>query len=373
MGTALEPGRTPSPALLDGAVALALASGSPLRLEGPLEPADAAVVLAAVKICAPDSPAQLDAARALLAGTGPVDVPLGRPRAGSYSLQIPVAAGVSRALCALAWPLALTGKPSTLRIFGPNHGPGVPTFHELRLCWAQLAMRFGLRVSLELPAADFDDNEGELVADLDPAPALTALQLVHRGLLQQVTVVAATTGGSHEEPLRAAERAARRLRAHGINAEAERVPLAHVNSGTQRPRWALTALAEFEKSLVCASALPAPARATAEPARPLRAPEPDGAAEEAGDRVAAMLASFISRRGALDGPTAERMLIPAALCAAGLGARAGPPPACHFTTSEVTRGLLEVAQLVRRALPVRAVVDGAEGEEGLVVVTPFAQ
>src|SRR5207302_599288 len=88
---------------------------------------------------------------------------------------------------------------------------------------------FGLKVALELSAAGFESEEGELVADLDPAPALTPLQLVHRGLLQQATVVAATTGGSHEEPLRAAQRAARKLRQHGIIAEAERVP------GRRRP------------------------------------------------------------------------------------------------------------------------------------------
>ena len=369
MLTAVEPGRSPSPPLLDGAVALALASGSPLRLEGPLGSDDAAVVLAAVKVCAPDSPATLEAARAALGRAETIELPLGRPRAGSYSLQLPSASAAARTLCALTWPLAITGRPSSLRLFGPNHGAGAPTFHELRLGWAQLAARFGLRLSLDLPAADFDGTDGELVAELDPAPALTALQLVHRGLLQHVRVVAATTGGSHEEPLRAAQRAARKLRSHGIIAEPERVPLAHVANGVTRPRWALTVVAEFEKSLSVASAIPAPSRE--EMAR-LR-PEGDGPAELVGDEVAGRLATFVSRRGALDGPMAERLLMPAVLCAAGLGARAGPPPACPFTTSEVTRGLLELAQLARKILPVRAVVDGAEGEEGLVVVTPFAQ
>jgi hypothetical protein len=38
----------------------------------------------------------------------------------------------------------------------------------------------------------------------------------------------------------------------------------------------------------------------------------------------------------------------------------------------VTAGLLELATIARQALPVRAVVDGAEGEEGVVVVAPQA-
>ena len=94
------------------------------------------------------------------------------------------------------------------------------------------------------------------------------------------------------------------------------------------------------------------------------------AANAAGDRVAAKLTRFLSRRGALDAWTAERLLLPGFLSAAGLGARAGPPPSSHYTTSEVTPGLVELAKLARLALPVRAVVDGAIGEEGAVVVAP---
>ncbi len=368
----IDLGAAPSSPLLDGALAFALATGAPLRLEGPVGEADAQVILAAVKLCAPDSQAALEATRDKLSRDGGIELPLGRPRAGSYLLALPAEGAVSRVLLALSWPLAVAGKPSTLRLVGPNHGVRVPTFHELRLCWAPLALLFGLRVRLELPGAGFDGEEGELLVSLDPAPALTPLQLVHRGLLQQVTVVASTTGGSHEEPIRAAERAVRRLRAHGINAEAERVPLPHATASAPRTRWALTGIAEFEKSLVCASAAPEPLRD--EPARLHGAPPGAvGSPEAVGDRVAERLAAFIARRGALDGPTAERLLVPAVLCAAGLGARAGPPPACHFTTSEVTEGLLALAQLARKVLPVRAVVDGAASEEGVVVVTPYAQ
>jgi len=91
---------------------------------------------------------------------------------------------------------------------------------------------------------------------------------------------------------------------------------------------------------------------------------------DAGDRVAQRLARFLERRGAVDSATAERLLLPSFLCAAGLGARAGTPPSCHYTAGDVTGALLELATIARRALPVRAVVDGAEGEEGVIVVAP---
>ena len=89
-------------------------------------------------------------------------------------------------------------------------------------------------------------------------------------------------------------------------------------------------------------------------------------------RVAERLGRFLAAGGALEGRMAERLLVPAILCAAGLGARAGTAPTCHFTTSSVTEGLISLATLARRMLPVKAVVDGAVGEEGVVVVAPDA-
>ena len=272
-------------------------------------------------------------------------------------LDLPDPAAIARALWTLSWPLALLGKPSELRLRGPNHSDGMPTFHDLRLGWAPFASQFGLKIGLELTQAAFGTEEGEIVATLDPAPALTPLRAVHRGLLRQVTVVAAVCGGRHEAAQEAAERVVRAMRRRGVIAEVERVPLPLAASSPARNRWAITASAEFEHSVVTVSAL---------------GQAPALVAPEEGDRLAERLSRFLGRRGALDAGTAERLLLPSFLCAGGLGARAGTPPSCHYTTSEVTSGLLELATLARQALPVRAVVDGAEGEEGVVVVAPQA-
>jgi RNA 3'-terminal phosphate cyclase len=337
-------GERPAQPVLDGAVALALATGAPLRLQGPVNGSDLELILAAVKL---GDPGAVEGAREKLAQQGAVELPLPRPRAGVHVIELGVPA---RALWTLSWPLALLGKPSELRLLGPNFVEGVPTFHDLRLGWAPFAAQFGLKVSLELTQAGFASEQGEMVAALDPAPALTPFHLVHRGLLRQVTVVAAVGSGRHEAGLEAAQQAVRALRRQGVIAEAERVPLPVARGGEGRSRWAITATAEFEHSVVSVSEL--------------------GPALSAGELVAERLGQFLSRRGALDGRTAERLLLPSLLCAAGLGARAGPPPSCHYTTSELTAGLVELATQARTALPVRAVVDGAVGEEGVVVVTP---
>jgi len=345
-------GEHPAQPVLDGAIGLALATGVPLRLRAPLQGPDLALALAAVKLGGDP-----EEARPKLSGTGEVELVLPHPRAGVHVLELPHPGAVARALWTLSWPLALLGKPSELRLRGPNHSEDAPTFHDLRLGWARFAAQFGLKVGLELTQAGFGQEDGELVATLDPAPALTPLRAVHRGLLRQVTVVAAVAGGRHEAALEAAQRVVRAMRRRGVIAEAERVPLPLASSSAAWSRWAITATAEFENSVVTVSAL---------------GQAPALVAPEQGDRLAERLSRFLERRGALDATMAERLLLPSFLCAAGLGARAGMAPNCHYTTSEVTSSLLELATIARQALPVRAVVDGAQGEEGVVVVAPQA-
>ncbi|MFL5375128.1 MAG: RNA 3'-terminal phosphate cyclase [Myxococcales bacterium] len=360
----VELGEAPSPAVLDGALSLALSTGATVRLVGPLTGADAALVLAAARIGDAD---KLEEARAGIARAEPIELAFGHARAGVHLLDLPDEGAVARALWSFAWPLALLGRPSELRLSGANHTDGVATFHELSLAWAPLAARFGLKASLELLRAGFNGETGEIAALLDPAPALTPFHVVHRGILRQVTLVAATAEGRDEEPLRAAQAAARKLRVHGVNAESERVPLPHTQQAARAGRWALTAVAEFENSVVSASALGTPRERPA-----LLGPESPQAPEAVGEKVADRVARFLSGGGAIDGRMAERLLVPSILCASGLGARAGTPPTCHFTTSVVTDGLVSLATLARRMLPVRAVVDGAVGEEGVVVVAPPA-
>jgi len=186
MRSPLQVGDQPAQAVLDGAIGLGLATGVPLRLRGPLQGADLSLILAAVKLGG-----DFDAARELLSRSGEVELALPHPRAGMHVLDFAHPGAIARALWTLSWPLALLGKPSELRLRGPNHSDDMPTFHDLRLGWAPFASRFGLKIGLELTQAGFGTEEGEIVATLDPAPALTPLRAVHRGLLRQVTVVAA--------------------------------------------------------------------------------------------------------------------------------------------------------------------------------------
>jgi RNA 3'-terminal phosphate cyclase len=374
----LELPEAPPAALLDGAVAIALATGVTLRLEPPLDDAGAEVVHAAAMLSGEDAAAE--AVRGALARRGRVDIELPRPRPGVHTLSLREPSSVARVATALSWPLGLLGRPSELRLRGVNHCAGAPGFHELSLSWALQASAFGLRARLELRGAAFAGDppeQGELLLALDPAPALTPLHLAHRGLLRQVTVLGASGSAGHDDVRRAVDEALRLLRLHGVNASGERVPLPLAQPGGMR-RWVLTAVAELEHSVVSvsvvsASVAPAPAAARL-PAGIVAgggpAPGTDREPEVLGARAAGELNAFLSSRGALDGPAAERMMVPAILCAAGLGARAGPPPQCHFTTTQVTAAQVALAALAHTVLPVRAAIDGLPGEEGVVVVAP---
>ena len=366
----LELPDAPQAALLDGAIALALATSAPLFLAGPLDGADLEVLLAAASLSG--EPAALDAARASCVQKHPPPIALPPARPGTHRLALREPGSVSRIVTALSWPLALLGRPSEWRLSGPNHCAGFPGFHDLNLAWAVQAAAFGLRVRLELGGAAFEGDapeKGELLVGLDPAPALTPLRLSHRGLLRQVTLLGASGADAHEETASALACALRKLRRRGVNAESRRVPLPVDDSRAQPSsrRWALTAVAEFEHSVVSVSAIP-----FARAAEDKTGGGEGSVAEQLGAQVAERLDAFLSSHGAVDFASAERMLIPAMLCASGLGARAGAAPPCHFTTTQVTEALVALAGLAHRVLPVRAVIDGAPGDPGVIVVAPSA-
>src|SRR5712692_529958 len=104
----IELGEAPAQPVLDGAIGLALATGVPLRLHSPLAGADLQLALAAVKL---GDPAAVDGIRDQLSRPG-AEVALPRPRAGVHVLDLPAQGAVARCLCALAWPLAVLGKPA---------------------------------------------------------------------------------------------------------------------------------------------------------------------------------------------------------------------------------------------------------------------
>jgi RNA 3'-terminal phosphate cyclase (ATP) len=279
-----------------------------------------------------------------------------RPRrtaaAGDYTFDVGTAGSTPLLFHALCWPLALAGAPSTLTLRGGTHQDHAPSFHHLALVWAPAVARLGFRFSLELQAAGFyPEGGGEFTARVEPAQAMPALDLAHRGNLLEVEVVSMVCGLGYEVAQRQAERTLRRLRDLGVSAEAERVPVpARASRGGH-----VLVVASFERCRSGHGAVSAFERS------------PEALADLAADDFAAHL----SARGAVDPHLADQLLVPAALVAAGHVPRPeGVERSTRYTVSRVTPHLLTNVEVIRRFLDVEIVVQGADGEEGEVRVAP---
>ena len=340
--------------LLRAALALAACSGRGFRMtrfgDGAarpgLAPADVAAARAVAALCA----AELDGAEA-----GARELRF-EPRQGVRPVSgLAVEAGeggsAGQLLQTLCWPLALAPGASTLTLRGATHGPGAPSFHELVLAWAPAVARLGFQVSLSLGRAAFDRSDGELFARVDPAHAMPPLDLRHRGLLQEVRVLAVTGGGGEATAGHGlAERAVKGLRRLGVAAEAEAMALpASDAQGAQ-----VLVLATFERARNAHGAVAGP------PGSP-----------DAAEAVVAAFGDQLLSGGATDPALAEQLLLPAGL----LAARLVPPvegmvPVTRWSVGRVSRRLLDVAALLPRFLDVTAAVLGREGEPGEVRVAP---
>ncbi|MFT3916068.1 MAG: RNA 3'-terminal phosphate cyclase [Anaeromyxobacteraceae bacterium] len=278
--------------------------------------------------------------------------PTRAPTPADLDLDVGTAGSTPLLFHAVAFPLALAGGPSTLRLRGGTHQDHAPSFHHLALVWAPAMARLGFRFSLELGAAGFyPEGGGEFSARVEPAQAMPTLDLRHRGTLLEVEAVSFVCGLGYDIARRQAERALHRLRELGVAAEAERVPMPA--NGSRGGHVLL--VATFERLRAGAGAVSAFERTP----------------EETADLAVDELAAHLAARGAVDPWLADQLLVPAALVAAGRAPRpAGVDRATRYTVSRVTGHLLTNADVVRRFLDVEVQVTGGDGEEGEVRVAP---
>jgi len=287
-------------------------------------------------------------------GSGRVDFTPGRPVTAVDGLTLDAGATGSTALLlqSACWPLALAARTSSLVLRGGTHQPAAPTFHDLALVWGPAVARLGFTVELSLQVAGFGTGGGgQVTARIEPAHAMPPLDLRHRGTLREVEVLSFAGGLAAEVAERQAARVIRALRALGVAAEAERLPLPVQGSAGS----ALLIVAGFERTRSGHGAV---------------------AGREAGgvDPVVLAVDAFrdhLTSGGALEAHLADQLLVPAALLAAGLVPPVpGVIPASRWSVGLVTGHLLDVAAIIPRFLDVEVAVLGRPGEPGEVRVQP---
>ena len=264
----------------------------------------------------------------------------GETKPGVYLFDVarkrPSAGSVSLVLQAIYLPLALSGGRSEVIIRGGTHVPWSPPAHYLQQVFSPIALRFGLRLNIEILKWGFyPKGGGEIKAIIHPSK-LTPVSILDRGALTRIRGFSACA----RLPISIAERqrkaAVRKLR--GISD----VEIETVSVRSKGPGTAVFLVAEFENSI----------------AGFLSLGEKGKLAEKVGEEAAEELLIFLRSRSAFDPHLSDQMIPLMAL--AGKGSA--------ITTSSITRHLMTNIWLVERLTDVRFEVRGKLGEPGRIKV-----
>ncbi len=325
--------------MLRGALSLSLATGRGFEwISRPtLAPSDVTFIRAAAQV-----------GRAFVEGVAVgsgrmVFVPQGAT-AGDHLFELEGPASAALATQMLTLPLARLSKPSMLLVRGGTHLSGGPSFHYLAAVWAPLLARIGFALRVSMPRAAFfggpASHNGEIATFVSPAERLHPLFLPTRGTLLEVQVLT-LVAGPFDGAERMGTRAVSLLRARGIVAESESVPM----QSSDARGAAISIVATFEHSRAAFTAQAAPGER----------------ADKLAEQAVGQFGAFLERRGAVDPFMADQLVPPLALAASDHASR--------FATTEVTAQLLRQAKLAEQFLPVRIEVEGALGAEGDVTLT----
>jgi RNA 3'-terminal phosphate cyclase (ATP) len=359
----------PEPIVLDGSVgegggqilrtalSLAAITGRPFsirriranRIKPGLRPQHRAATLAAAQLC------RADVEGAEVGSDKVTFHPGAAAEPGEHTFDIGTAGSGPLLLQTICWPLALQSAPSHLTIKGGTHLAYSPTFHYLAMIWAPAVARLGFRVEPTLTEAGFyPQGGGEFSVRVYPAHPMPPLDLRNRGTLHETEVVSMVGGLGFEVADRQAQRAIQRLKEGGVSAQAESVPVpARASRGSH-----VLVVGTFERTRSGCGAIGATGEKGVSP-------------ERVADEAAQAFRAYLSSGAAVDLHLGDQLLLPAALCAAGvLPAPPGVVPATRYTVSAVTKHLTTNAEVIRRFLDVDVAVIGREGEEGEVRVTP---
>ncbi|MBS2027029.1 MAG: RNA 3'-phosphate cyclase [Deltaproteobacteria bacterium] len=269
-------------------------------------------------------------------------------RSGDFLFDVGTAGSVALLFQGVCFPLALAGGTSKLKLKGGTHVTHSPSIMDLALAWAPWMARLGFTFELELEAAGFyPEGGGEVTAVVKPAQPSKAFTCMGRGTLLEARVLSVVGGRPQVSAGELGARAARKLRAAGVLAEVETLPVRAIRSKGA----AIYVVGKFEHGTSTFYEL-------AEGKDPLAA----------ADRVAKNFGGFMERGGAVDRHLGDQLLLPLAIAAAGL--QGGTPTSGHYTTEAVTQHLLTHADVVQRFLDVRVAIRGELGEVGEVVVAP---
>lgn len=261
----------------------------------------------------------------------------GKVSPGEHHFAIGSAGSTSLVLQTVLPPLLLAGGPSRLVLEGGTHNPFAPPFDFIERVFLPVLNRMGPRVTAKLVRPGFyPAGGGRIEVDIQPAKALTPLELLDRGELRRVeakVMIAALPGEIAVRELAAARKVL------GWAEEAHKIAQLPDRGG---PGNILLLEAEFDQVREISSGF-----------GKLGVP-----AEVVGQRAARRMKGYLAS-AAVAGPyLADQLLLPLALAGGG-----------RFTTVKPTQHCRTAAEVVAMFLPIGITFEEQEGGHHLVTIS----
>jgi len=250
------------------------------------------------------------------------------------------AGSTSLILQALFLPLSLSEQSSHITVLGGTHVPWSPPFDYLKDIFLPMAKKVGCQIDLEITKWGwYPKGGGEVHCMIHPAEKLLPLNLTERGKLLNLTGVSAVSNLPAPIAERQKNQALKILREKDFSPEIKILQAPSIGQGTF-----FFLKAEFENSKAGFGALG----------------EMGKRAEKVAEEACQEFLQFIQTKAAID-PHLSDQLIPYLALADGPSS---------FTVSRISKHLLTNIWVVQQFLPTKITVEGDEGKEGKVIITP---
>jgi RNA 3'-terminal phosphate cyclase (ATP) len=250
------------------------------------------------------------------------------------------AGSTSLILQALFLPLSLSEQSSHITLLGGTHVPWSPPFDYLKEIFLPMVRKIGCQIELKINKWGwYPKGEGEVHCMIHPGKKLLPLNLIERGKLLNLTGVSVVSNLPASIAERQKNQALKILREKDFYPEIKILQAPSIGQGTF-----FFLKAEFENSKAGFGALG----------------EIGKRAEKVAEEACQEFLEFIQTKAAID-PHLSDQLIPYLALADGPSS---------FTVSRISRHLLTNVWVVQQFLPTKITVEGKEGSEGKIIISP---
>jgi RNA 3'-terminal phosphate cyclase (ATP) len=250
------------------------------------------------------------------------------------------AGSTSLILQALFLPLSLSDRSSHIMVLGGTHVPWSPPFNYLKEIFSPMMKKIGCQIELRIMKWGwYPKGGGEVGCIIHPAKKLLPLNLTERGKLLNLAGISVVSNLPFSIAERQKNQALKILREKDFSPEIKIIHAPSVGQGTF-----FFLKAEFENSIAGFGALGAIGKR----------------AEKVAEEACQEFLEFMQTNAAIDPHLADQ-LIPHLALTDGQSS---------FSVSRISKHLLTNIWVVKQFLPTKIVVEGDEGKEGKVIISP---